>query len=643
MKQTILFSIICFLSVATFAAPKKLVLTSPDGTVAVEASLNPSGTLIYEVKKSGVNVIEPSKMGIDGDLGFVSGLKIASVSKAKSLTESYYSPNEKRTNRSFTFREASIKLKNKAGKTLIVDFRATNEGVAFRYSTKAPKAVAVKSEQTTFHFNALARAWLHPHADAETGWAETQPSYEEQYEYDMPVGTKAPQKAGWSFPALFKTGNNWVLITEAGLTPDYVGTRLAQESPNGEYSIGFPQKGEMVDDNDPNYVISKNPVSPWRVIVVGSLATVVESQMVSDMAPAADKNIDFSWVKPGKSSWSWGLLKDDYTTFPVQQKFIEYASKMNWQYCLIDADWDKKIGYEKVAELVAQANKQNVGVLLWYNSSGVWNSTTYSPKGALVERDARRKEFERISKMGVKGVKVDFWPGDGQSSIQYYYDMLKDAADYKLMINFHGTTVPRGWSRTFPNLMTMESIRGYEFITFNQSDADMAAKHISMMSFARNVVGPMDFTPLCLGDIPGKKRQTGNGFELATTVVLQSGIQHFVEIPEVMDKQPDYVKTFLREVPAQWDDVKLLDGYPGKYVVIARRSGNKWYVGCINSGKEKRTFVIDLSFAGKSGLNTATIITEGDTKQSFSQKELPVQNNRIAVEILPEGGFVTVI
>ncbi|MDD2995259.1 MAG: glycoside hydrolase family 97 catalytic domain-containing protein [Paludibacter sp.] len=643
MKQTILFSIICFLSVATFATPKKLVLTSPDGTVAVEASLNPSGTLIYEVKKSGVNVIEPSKMGIDGDLGFVSGLKIASVSKAKSLTESYYSPNEKRTNRSFTFREASIKLKNKAGKTLIVDFRATNEGVAFRYSTKAPKAVAVKSEQTTFHFNASARAWLHPHADAETGWAETQPSYEEQYEYDMPVGTKAPQKAGWSFPALFKTGNNWVLISEAGLTPDYVGTRLAQESPNGEYRIGFPQKGEMVNDNDPNYVISKNPVSPWRVIVVGSLATVVESQMVSDMAPAADKNIDFSWVKPGKSSWSWGLLKDDYTTFPVQQKFIEYASKMNWQYCLVDADWDKKIGYEKVAELVAQANKQNVGVLLWYNSSGVWNSTTYSPKGALVERDARRKEFERISKMGVKGVKVDFWPGDGQSSIQYYYDMLKDAADYKLMINFHGTTVPRGWSRTFPNLMTMESIRGYEFITFNQSDADMAAKHITMMSFARNVVGPMDFTPLCLGDIPGKKRRTGNGLELATTVVLQSGIQHFVEIPEVLDKQPDYVKTFLREVPAQWDDVKLLDGYPGKYVVIARRSGNKWYVAGINSGKEKRTFVIDLSFAGKSGMSTATIITEGDTKQSFSQKELPVQNNRIEVEILPEGGFVTVI
>jgi alpha-glucosidase len=164
-----------------------------------------------------------------------------------------------------------------------------------------------------------------------------------------------------------------------------------------------------------------------------------------------------------------------------------------------------------------------------------------------------------------------------------------------------------------------------------------------MMSFARNVVGPMDYTPLCLGDIPGKKRRTGNGLELATTVVLQSGVQHFVEIPEVMEKQPEYVKEFLREVPAQWDDVKLLDGYPGKYVVLARRSGSKWYVAGINSGKEKRTFVLDLSFAGKSGLSSATIITEGDTKQSFSQKELPVQNNRIEVEILPEGGFVTVI
>lgn len=519
--------------------------------------------------------------------------------------------------------------------------------MAFRYITKSKKTIAIKSEQTTFKFNTTTRAWLHPHANAQTGWCETQPSYEEQYEYDLPVGKPAPLKAGWSFPALFKTGNNWVLITEAGLTPEYVGTRLAQQSSNGEYSIGFPQKGESMNDNDPEFVISNRVTSPWRVIVVGSLANVVESQMVSDLALPADKKVDYSWVKPGISSWSWGLLKDDATIYPVQKRFIEYAAEMNWQYCLIDADWDRKIGYDKIQELVSLGKEKNVGVILWYNSSGVWNSTQYSPKGALVDRDARRTEFERISKMGVVGVKVDFWPGDGQSSIQYYYDMMQDAADNKLMVNFHGTTVPRGWSRTFPNLMSMESIRGYEFITFEQKDADMAAKHIAMMCFARNVVDPMDFTPVCFGEIPGKKRRTSNGLEIASSVILQSGIQHFVEIPEIMKKQPEYVIDFMKQVPAKWDDLKLIDGFPGKFVVMARKSGDLWYLAGINAQTEILKLNLDVSVLNLNLPPTQsrklTLITDGENNRSFVEKHVTLNENKLEVEIKPNGGFVVVL
>lgn len=637
---TILFVICTFL--ISEAAPKNLILFSPDKNLRIEATLNAAGSLTYSVKKDNNLVILPSKMGINGDVDFSSGLKIKSISKPVLQTETYSSPAEKRANRTFSANYAVVELVNKANKLLKVEFKATNEGVAFRYITKSEKPLAIKSEQTTFKFATSARAWLHPHADAETGWCETQPSYEEQYEYDLPVGTAAPLKAGWSFPALFKTDANWVLITEAGLTPDYVGTRLAQQSPNGEYSIGFPQKGEMMRDEDPNYVISANITSPWRVIVVGSLATIVESQMVSDLSPAADKKADYSWVKPGISSWSWGVLHDDATVYPVQKQFIEYASEMKWDYCLIDADWDWKIGYDKIKELADYAKTKNVGVLLWYNSSGVWNSTKYTPKGALVEREARRKEFKRIHDMGIAGIKVDFWPGDGQSSIQYYYDLLKDAADFKLLVNFHGTTVPRGWSRTFPHLMSLESIRGFEFTTFEQKDTDMAPKHLTMMTFARNVVGPMDFTPVCFGEIRGKKRRTSNGMEIALSVLLQSGVQHFVEIPESMAKQPDFVKSYMQNVPRKWDDVKLIDGFPGKFVVMARRSGDKWYLAGISSQAETQKLTLDLS-ALKVGSKAVTLITDGDTNRSFIQKPATVINNKLEVEIKPNGGFVVVL
>ncbi|MDD3079279.1 MAG: glycoside hydrolase family 97 catalytic domain-containing protein [Paludibacter sp.] len=624
------------------AANSKIIVKSPDGKLILKSWIDAEGTLMYEVKKDKKIVILPSSMGLSGDVDFTQGLTLKEISKPVIIKDTYSAPAEKRAERSYKARYIKADFINAAKQKLTVEYKATNEGVALRYLILSDSAVAIKNEITHFQFDVSTKAWLHPHADAETGWCETQPSYEEQYLYDIPVGTKAPKKAGWSFPALFKTTDNWVLLTEAGLTPDYVGTRLAQNCDKGIYSIAFPQKGETVKDSDPNYVVSKHPTSPWRVIVVGSLATIVQSQMVSDLAAPADKAIDYSWVKTGISSWSWGVLHDNATVYPIQKQFIDYASDMHWDYCLIDADWDRKIGYEKIKELADYAKTKNIKLLLWYNSSGEWNSTQYTPKGALVEREARRAEFKRTHDMGIAGVKVDFWPGDGQSSIQLYYDMMQDAADFHLLINFHGTTVPRGWSRTFPNLVTMEAIRGFEFTTFDQKDTDMAPKHLTMIPYARNAVGPMDFTPVCFGEIQGKKRRTSNAFELALTVVLQSGIQHYVEIPESMAKQPDFVQNYMRNVPCKWDDVRLLDGFPGKYVVIARRSGDKWYVAGINSQAESQKISLDLSKLKKLQQKQFTIITDGSTNRSFEEKPISLQGKNIETELKPNGGFVMI-
>ncbi|MFM2290309.1 MAG: hypothetical protein RIS29_122 [Bacteroidota bacterium] len=627
------------LTVGATAAPQKMILKSPDAKLAIEASLNAKGALTYTVKKDGNPVLQPSQMGLQGDVDFTLGLTVKSVSKVQSITETYISPAEKRANRTYTANASTLVLKNKDGKTLTVEFRATNEGVAFRYLTSSAKPIAIKWEQTSYKFPVGTKAWLHPYAKVKDGWCQTQPSYEEQYEYDIPVGTPSTLGVGWTFPALFKSGNTWVMLTEAGLTPDYAGTHLAHLSEKGEYRITFPQKGETVDPNDPEYPVSANITSPWRVIVVGSLATVVESQMVSDLAKPADKNVDYSWVKTGVASWSWGVLHDESVNYDTSKQFIDHAANMHWDYCLIDADWDRKIGYDRIKELADYAKTKNVKLILWYNSSGPWNTTVYSPKGALLTHQQRMAEFGRIHDMGIAGIKVDFWPGDGQSSIQLYYDMMKDAADNHLVVNFHGTTVPRGWSRTFPNLVSMESIRGFEFTTFDQKDTDKAPKHLTMMPYARNVVGPMDFTPVCFGEIRGKQRRTSNGFEIALSVILQSGVSHFVEIPESMAKQPDYVQEFMRNIPRHWDDIKLIDGFPGKYVVMARKSGDKWYLAGINSQADVQKMTLDLS-ALKGAATKATMITDGDTNRSFIQKPVEISNNKLEVEIKPNGGFV---
>jgi hypothetical protein len=420
-------------------------------------------------------------------------------------------------------------------------------------------------------------------------------------------------------------------------------SRLAHESANGEYTVAPPQAPEVFisTSGEKGALLASGTnklISPWRILAIGDLSTIMQSTLGTDLAiPAIALKNDF--VKPGHSSWSWAILKDDFTTFEVQKKFIDYAAEMHWDYTLIDADWDKKIGYEKLKELVDYAAQKNIGILVWYNSSGDWNQTPYSPKSELLTHEQRTAVFARLRDIGVKGLKIDFFAGDGQSMIAYYVDILKDAAEHNLSVNFHGATLPRGWQRTYPNLMTMESIKGFEFTTFSQADQDPVAKHVAMALFARNVFDPMDFTPMAFGDIPNIKRMTENSFELAESVLMISGIQHFAEIPEGMATVPDYVKNFLRELPREWDDLKFLDGYPGKYLVLARKADNAWYIAGINAEAESKTLTLDLSFAGdKKGL----LIGGGETERSFVQQEIYSKTPQTII-LRPNAGFVMVL
>jgi len=520
--------------------------------------------------------------------------------------------------------------------------RISNDGAAFRYflPEKSTDIKKVKEELTSFKFNTGTKIFMGPCPDVYMGWCNSQPSYEDYYFQNEEVGKPSPYKSGWVFPALFQKDNTWILLTETGLDGTYCGSRLEQISENGNYKIAFPKAGEQTSPLSALLPESTTPwLTPWRIIAISDgLKTLMESTLETDLAIPA-KEADYSFVKPGRASWSWIMKKDDSITYQVQKDYIDWAARMKWEYCLIDVNWDTKIGYEKIKELADYAAGKGVGILLWYNSAGSWNTVQYHPKDRLLFNLNRQEEFKRISEMGIKGIKVDFFAGDGQSMMQYYNDILQDALKYKLVVNFHGTTYPRGWQRTYPNLVTMEAVRGFEFVTFTQEGADQEPNHVCMLPFTRNVFSPMDFTPVNLSEIPGCQRKTSSAFELALTVIFQSAVQHWAESPEGMSKMPEYIREYMSTVPTQWDDTYFIDGFPGKFVVLARKSGKTWYVAGINGETSQKEISFTLPFLTRD--LKATLFTDGDTNRSFSTSVLQLKKGEKSTMVIkPTGGFV---
>jgi len=637
-----LVSVICLLALPLAAAhaAQPIRISSPDGAVLVTVDLTPQGQPTYAVRYRQAELLRPSRLGLRlATADLTQGLKLTKADAQTSVADDYQLATDKRANCHYRANRRVLHYAAAAGAPLLsVVFQVSNDGVAFQYvlEGKSADVQRITAEGTTFHLPAGAKGWLHPHAKAQTGFANTQPSYEENYQRGIAAGTPSTIGQGWSFPALFAASGHWVLLTEAGMGRTYAGTHLAHESPDAEYGIAFPQPPEKTTPDAALLPESRLPWrTPWRVVVVGnSLAPIVESTLTTDLSAPAKTPV--LTEAPGKSSWSWVLLGDQNTTYDVQRRFIDYAAGMGWRYCLVDALWDKQIGYDKMQELAQYARSKNVGLLAWYNSNGHWNQAPQTPTQVLFEPESRRREFARLKEMGVAGIKIDFFGGDGQSFMNYYQDLLVDAAQAGLLVNFHGATIPRGWNRTYPNLMTMEAVKGFEFLTFDQRNTDQEPSHCATLPFTRNAVGPMDFTPMAFSEIRGKQRRTSNAFELALSVLFQSGIQHYAEVPEGMAAQPAYVQEFVKKLPPRWADVKLLDGFPGEYAVLARQApGGGWYVAGINATDAPKTIQIDLT---KLGLASGTLITDGDTNRSFSTR--PVAGGTVSVTLPARGGFV---
>lgn len=635
-----LFSV--FIFGTAFGQGHRLSISSPDQKIEVELSGNSDHSLNYAVKRSGELMIAPSVLGlVMNNLDFKK-LRFVSASAIQKVTDRYAMSYAKKSSVLYQANRQILTYSNDEGQLIKIVFQVSNDAVAFKYdfTPKTNTFQQVREELTTFNLPQKTRTWLQPMQIAKSGWEQSNPAYEEHYKADVAVEDVPASKTGWVYPALFKVANNFVLITEAGLDSNYCATHLSSAARPGSFTIGFPDPREVITGKPLLPQSSTSFSSPWRVITIGSLATIIESTAGTDLAKASTVK-DTGFVKPGKASWSWINSKDDFIVYDEQKKYIDFAAEMNWQYCLIDADWDRKIGYEKIKELAAHAKAKNVGLLLWYNSAGDWNTVKYTPKNLLLSKESRAKEFSRLQDMGIKGVKIDFFGGDGQSVIKYYIDILNDAAAYGLLVNFHGATLPRGWARTYPHMLTVEAVRGFENVTFNQNDADREAEICTILPFTRNAFDPMDYTPLNLYKVPTKvQRKTSSAFQLALSVVFLSGIQHFAESPEGMAHVPQTVQNFLKELPVRWDETRFIDGFPGKNLVLARRAGSKWYIAGINNDELKKVSLNPSLFGKKS----ATLYTDGEENLSFDVKKIQVKKDElIKLDLKPTQGFVLLL
>lgn len=617
-------------------------INSPDGKISAFFQLAEDNDIFYRIECSGEIVLEQSKMGIireDSDLS--KNISLNSVSEQETVKINYDMLHGKKRHCSYEANKKIFHLVNASGKKIDIVFQVSNDGVAFRYyfPEKSDEIKKIEKEVTSYNFKPATTAWIQIATKAKTGWNHDQPSYEQYYQQDIELDKIPDNEPGWIFPALFKSGEYWILLTETAVDRNYCGCRLTRDSAGYELSIGFPQKEEVFPGGPLKPQSTLPWYSPWRIITIGdSLKTIVESTLGTNLANPP-KPQDTSFIKPGRASWSWIILKDDSVVFDVQKRYIDLAADMSWEYCLVDADWDTKIGYDKIKELAEYAKTKNVGLLLWYNSAGDWNTVPYHPKSKLLTHEDRVKEFTLLKEIGIKGVKVDFFGGDGQSMMAYYQDIFEDAAQFGLMVNCHGCTMPRCWHRTYPNLVTMEAVKGFEFVTFEQANADLEANHSCVLPFTRNVFDPMDFTPVSFGEIPNIKRITTNCFEMAVSVIFLSGVQHFAQTPESMANIPDYIKDFMSKIPVLWDDTCFIEGYPGKLVVLARKSGDTWYVAGINGEDKEKSISFELPFLEKS--TTGMLITDCEDKRSFEMQKVALSaKEKLHVKLMANGGFV---
>lgn len=616
---------------------------SPDGKLKL-AVFSEDGKALYTVTLQGKVMLEKSPLGvITNESDFSKNLKFTD-SKKDQVSKSYANEKIKKSNVDYKANTLRVNFTNADQHSIGIEFQVSDNNIAFRYEILPMKdrfSAVVQSEITGYRFPVKTTTFLSPMMKPMTGFARTAPSYESGYKADAELGTKA--EYGYVFPGLFHLGNDgWILLSETGVSSLYCASHLDTTSEKNLYQVAYPNMAENNGFGSSGAAISLPAKTPWRTITVGeSLKPIVETTIPFDVVePMYEPSQKYQF---GKSTWSWILWQDKSMNDEDQKQFIDLAAKLNYEFILIDALWDKNIGKDRMKDLVQYAKSKNVGVMLWYNSNGTANDAPMGPRNRMSSSVERKKEMKWLKETGVKGLKVDFFGGDKQETMRLYEDILSDANDFGITIIFHGATLPRGWEVMYPNFTGSEAVLASEMLYFSEDVRRKEAFFAALHPFIRNTVGSMEFGGTFLNKFLTKsnkeknKRHTTDGFQLATAVLFQNPIQMFAVMPNNLTDAPKFQLDFMKEVPTLWDETIFIDGYPGKYSVIARRHLNQWYVAGINAEKAVKKLKINLPMlAGK----TVKFISD-DAKGNSSEQEVKVNaKGDFNVEIQPNGGFV---
>ena len=630
------FIVMAMLLGSSVASAENKQITSPDGKLVVTVA-DMDGRPSYSVSYDNVLFLKPSPLGIIANIGdFSSGMSLEKNVSTNKIDETYELASIKKSKVRYVANEAVFSF-TQQGKTIYdVIFRISNNDVAFKYRMYPQGetlSCVIKKEATGFAFPDGTTTFLCPQSKPMGGFARTSPSYETSYTADDAAG-KNGWGEGYTFPCLFRNGDNgWVLVSETGVNGGYCASRLLGHK-GGTYTIGFPQEGEANGNGTVSLGIALPGETPWRTITVGkTLAPIVETTVPFDVVkPLYPAKGEYTY---GRGSWSWIIGMDGSTNYKEQLRYIDFSAAMGYQSVLVDALWDKQIGRDKIEELAKYGKDKGVALYLWYNSNGYWNDAPQTPRGMMDNAIARRKEMKWMQSIGIRGIKVDFFGGDKQMTMQLYEDILSDANEYGLLVIFHGCTLPRGWERMYPNFASSEAVLASENLHFSQGSCDNEAFNATLHPFIRNTVGSMDFGGSALNkyynadNAPrGSRRVTSDVYALATAVLFQSPVQHFALAPNNLTDAPAWAIDFMKEVPTTWDEVRFIDGYPGKYVILARRHGDKWYIAGVNAQKETLQLKVNLpmfSNGEKVRLFSDDKVLQGGVKQIGIGKKQELQ------------------
>jgi alpha-glucosidase len=594
-------------------------VTSPNGKLSAIIAQEKLGepfpsqnNLYYRIELNGKEILPLAPLGVtmaQAEYDFVSDLAFVSE-ESKSIDETYPMLTGKKSVHRNHANEKTLVFRNSAGNIVHIVFRAYDDGIAFRYHFPGRGDREIVSEASAFRLPSGSVGWL----------LQYKPQYEGNY---LKTDALAPKRL-YCFPALFRTsGGAWVLATEAAVYGDYAGSALLGSlSEPGIFAVRRPHK-----------VSGKLPwTTPWRVAVIGdNLGAIVESVIVDNLNPPCEVQ-DTSWIKPGRSTFPWWSDHQVSSNFERLKKFVDMAGEMGWEWIEFDtalaypggefdASRDWLAASPWIPEFVKYAADKKLCVYGWDH----WRN--------LDTPDKRAKMFELFNKLGLKGIKIDFMDSDSQETFKWYDDTIRDCAKYKLMVSFHGATIPRGQRRLWPHIMTWEAVLGAEYYTFGNHPPTPA--HNCTLPYTRNVVGPMDYTGVTF-TAPGKK--TTNAHELALAVIFESGWQNISDKPEAYAASPG--KPFLKEVPATWDDIHFIDGYPGEFVCLARRKGNDWFLAAINAEKPQ-DITIPLDFL-KKGTYSVKPYCDDDSAKDITVKDVTLDTSKpFVISLPPNGGFCT--